>query len=149
MEDDKTLFKCPSIESKALDITVDLEKDLESANSSPPDETHDPNVVDWDGPHDKNNPQNWPLAKKGVNILILSILTFLTPLASSMFAPGVPQLMKEFGTTKLVYARRCAEPSKATSFSWIPLTDTLAMYSRRLSSPYTYWDGHWVLWYGL
>ena len=99
-EDDKPTSNRPSIESKALEVTVDLEKDLESGRESPVEETADPNIVFWDSPDDKNNPQNWSLAKKGINICILSILTFLTPLASSMFAPGVPQLMKEFDVKK-------------------------------------------------
>jgi hypothetical protein len=103
-EDDKPTSNRPSIESKALEVTVDLEKGLESGRESPVEspveETADPNIVFWDSPDDKNNPQNWSLAKKGVNIFILSVLTFLTPLASSMFAPGVPQLMKEFKVDK-------------------------------------------------
>ena len=100
-EDDKPSIhspsiKCPSIllECQTVDLAQDLEKDIESAAS--PDGV----IVDWDGPGDRNNPQNWSLGKKSVNILILSILTFLTPLASSMFAPGVPQLMKEFHSDK-------------------------------------------------
>ena len=104
-EDDKPSSNRPSIESKALEVTVDLEKDLESGRESPVESpaeaaAADPNIVFWDSPDDKNNPQNWSLAKKGVNICILSVLTFLTPLASSMFAPGVPQLMKEFHVDK-------------------------------------------------
>ncbi|KAI1378863.1 putative MFS multidrug transporter [Hypoxylon crocopeplum] len=39
---------------------------------------------------------NWPTWLKIVNVGLISCLTFLTPLASSMFAPGVPQVMKEF-----------------------------------------------------
>lgn len=103
IEDDKPTSKCPSIDSKALDIGAEEEKDLESGRESPIEpiaEAEDPNIVFWDSPDDKNNPQNWSLAKKGINIFVLSILTFLTPLASSMFAPGVPQLMKEFGSDK-------------------------------------------------
>jgi hypothetical protein len=99
-EDDKPSSECPSIECQITDLAQDMEKDVESAASSPVEVTSDGNIVDWDGPDDRNNPQNWSLAKKGVNILILSILTFLTPLASSMFAPGVPQLMKEFHSDK-------------------------------------------------
>jgi hypothetical protein len=99
-EDDKPSSKCPSIECQITVLAQDMEKDVESAASSPVQETPDGNIVDWAGPSDHNNPQNWSLAKKGVNILILSILTFLTPLASSMFAPGVPQLMKEFHSDK-------------------------------------------------
>lgn len=76
----------------------------------------DPNIVDWDGPDDPDNPLNWyvfkrrllepsansiadrsPLKKWG-NIAVLSVVTFNVPLASTMFAPGVPQLLDDFDT---------------------------------------------------
>ncbi|KAK3718324.1 hypothetical protein LTR37_005137 [Vermiconidia calcicola] len=77
------------------------EHDLEKAEPSTttdgePEEPRDPNVVDWDGPDDPQNPYNWPASKKWSNIAILSFLTLLTPLASSMFAPGVPDVIEEF-----------------------------------------------------
>lgn len=53
-------------------------------NSTPAD----PNIVDWDGPDDPENPMNWKTGKKGLMVGILSLLTLVTPLASSMFAPG-------------------------------------------------------------
>jgi len=56
----------------------------------------DANVVWWDGPDDPTNPYNWPSWKKVVNCGLISTLTFITPLASSIFAPGVPELMEEF-----------------------------------------------------
>src|ERR1700737_2363257 len=45
------------------------------------------------------NPRNWPLWRKGVVVSIISGITFFTPLASSMFAPGIPSVMKDFDTT--------------------------------------------------
>jgi multidrug resistance protein len=59
-------------------------------------EETDPNVVSWDGPDDPQNPKNWTDKKKWTNVAILSILTIITPLGSSMFAPGIPQIMIEF-----------------------------------------------------
>lgn len=56
----------------------------------------DPNIVDWDGPNDPGNPMNFSTRFKVLNVGIISALTFITPLASSMFAPGIPQLMAEF-----------------------------------------------------
>lgn len=56
----------------------------------------DPNIVDWDGPEDPENPINWSEKKKWGNIAVLASITFLTPLASTMFAPGVPEVMTEF-----------------------------------------------------
>ncbi|KAK4225132.1 major facilitator superfamily domain-containing protein [Podospora fimiseda] len=62
------------------------------------DDQRDPNVVDWDGPNDPENPQNWPMSKRWGNVAVLSILTIITPLGSSMFAPGIPKIMLEFGS---------------------------------------------------
>ena len=70
------------------------------------EQPHDPNIVDWEGPDDPANPQNWTAGKKWSNIAILSFLTLLTPLASSMFAPGVPDVIKEFHTSKYVQTSR-------------------------------------------
>lgn len=58
----------------------------------------DPNTVDWDGPTDKENPLNFSVAKKVANVGLVSALTFLTPLASSMLAPGVPLIQNEFNS---------------------------------------------------
>ena len=38
----------------------------------------DPNIVDWDGPHDSANPMNWPPAKKFTTIGIVSLITLLS-----------------------------------------------------------------------
>ncbi|KAK7538610.1 major facilitator superfamily domain-containing protein, partial [Phyllosticta citribraziliensis] len=61
-------------------------------------EHQDPFVVDWE-PNDPEKPLNWRDRDKWSIIGMISFMTFLTPLASSMFAPGVPDVMKEFGTT--------------------------------------------------
>lgn len=78
----------------------DVEKGGAEATAEEAEEPRDPNLVDWDGPEDPANPYNWPAKKKWANIAILSLLTLLVPLASSMFAPGVPDVMRDFGTTK-------------------------------------------------
>ncbi|KAM5347291.1 hypothetical protein ACJ41O_010296 [Fusarium nematophilum] len=67
-------------------------KEGESSSSTP----EDPNAVGWDGPDDPQNPMNWPAKRKWINIGALSMMTLLTPLGSSMFAPGVPDIMREF-----------------------------------------------------
>ncbi|KAI9710403.1 MAG: hypothetical protein M1812_007439 [Candelaria pacifica] len=58
----------------------------------------DPNIVDWDGPDDPANPLNWSNKLKWGNIAVISAITFITPLASSMFAPGVPEVMSDFNS---------------------------------------------------
>ncbi|KAJ5874928.1 uncharacterized protein N7529_003358 [Penicillium soppii] len=59
----------------------------------------DPNLVDFDGSDDQENPFNWPKWKKGRQLVLMAFNTFITPLASSMFTPGVSDVMKEFGST--------------------------------------------------
>ncbi|KAI1201554.1 MFS general substrate transporter [Nemania serpens] len=68
------------------------------------DDTNDCNIVWWDGPDDPENPYNWPSWRKWTNCGLISIMTFLTPLASSMFAPSVPQVMAEFESKSLEIA---------------------------------------------
>ncbi|KAF4816471.1 Efflux pump radE [Colletotrichum tropicale] len=60
------------------------------------DALEDQRTVDWDGPDDPDNPMNWPESRKWVNLTVMSILSIISPLGSSMFAPGVPKLMAEF-----------------------------------------------------
>lgn len=84
-----------------------VEKDLEKGNSPESSSTtevedgadRDPNIVDFDGPDDPMNPLNWGFPKKWGMVLLISAITFLTPLASSMFAPGVPEVMRDFNST--------------------------------------------------
>ena len=67
-------------------------------------EVQDPNIVFWDGPDDPANPQNWSPGLKWGNVAVLSIITLLTPLASSMFAPGVPRVMADFDVSSQLLA---------------------------------------------
>lgn len=75
---------------------VDVEKG--SAGTTAEDE-NDENLVWWDGPDDPHNPMNFNKRLKATTIGLVSAICFVTPLASSMFAPGVPQLMAEFKST--------------------------------------------------
>ncbi|KAF2239141.1 rade putative MSF transporter [Viridothelium virens] len=96
-----------------LGHTVDVEKGQtfdSSASEEPPEEnvsplrkegdanTQDKNIVWWEEPADQDpaNPLNWSAKKKWGNIAILSGITLVTPLASSIFAPVVPEVMAEF-----------------------------------------------------
>ena len=64
----------------------------------------DINLVTWDGPDDTANPLNWSASVKFTNIGIVSALTFITPLASSMLAPGIPLIENEFHNHNLELA---------------------------------------------
>ena len=77
---------------------------LEEEHQAAEAEVVDPNIVDWDGPDDPENPMNWPASRKWKLISVLALVTLVTPLASSFFAPGVPQVMKTFGATSNITA---------------------------------------------
>ncbi|EXJ72568.1 uncharacterized protein A1O5_03714 [Cladophialophora psammophila CBS 110553] len=53
-------------------------------------------LVDWEGDDDATNPLNWSRKAKAIITILVSCLSLLTPLASSMLAPGVQQLVTDF-----------------------------------------------------
>ncbi|KAB5588412.1 MFS multidrug transporter [Ceratobasidium theobromae] len=55
-----------------------------------------PKFVDWDGPDDPRNPRNWSFRHRWAATAVVSLFTFMSPLASSMVAPALPQITKEF-----------------------------------------------------
>ncbi|KAJ5096989.1 MFS transporter cpaT, partial [Penicillium angulare] len=88
-------------ERQSLPGEVDAEKGInrdgpELAENKQP---QDPNIVDWDGPNDPENPLNWTKAKKINATISIALITVLTPLGSSMFAPGIPELIADFHLT--------------------------------------------------
>ncbi|KAJ4094442.1 hypothetical protein NW760_012729 [Fusarium oxysporum] len=87
------------------DTTIEL--DLTSPIKYQPESytpTHEEKIVDWDGPEDPENPMNWSNTTKFTNVGLVSLAAFLTPLASSILAPGVPALMQEFNSSNSVLA---------------------------------------------
>ncbi len=69
--------------SSNLEKEVDLEAGHRSEDSDKiePETTKteaDPNIVDWDGPDDPNNPINWSEKLKWANVAVISSITFLT-----------------------------------------------------------------------
>ncbi|KAI1432785.1 cycloheximide resistance protein [Xylaria sp. CBS 124048] len=97
---------------------IDIEKEAEAigqrkTNSDEEDEEeeeeeeeseNDPNIVWWDGDDDPQNPLNWSTLRKTLNCGCVSFQTFVTPLASSIFAPGVPLVLEEFHSDSLEIA---------------------------------------------
>lgn len=83
---------------------VDLEKaEKAKANSlDAPPANSDPHLVTWNSTDDPDNPRNWPYPKRWVAMVLVSIVTFLSPLASSIVAPGLPDIAREFGITSQI-----------------------------------------------
>jgi hypothetical protein len=65
-----------------------------------PETDLDQGIVGWEGQDDPENPLNFPRARKWGLLGLVSAITFVSPLASSMFAPAVSFMGQEFGETK-------------------------------------------------
>lgn len=52
-------------------------------------------IVGWDGQKDPHNPQNFAPSRKWGLLGLVSAMTFVSPLASSMFAPAVSYMAKD------------------------------------------------------
>jgi hypothetical protein len=63
---------------------VDVEKKAGTPSSTSisdlSNDAHDPNIVDWEQPEneDPHNPQNWSMAKKWLNVAIVSYICLIT-----------------------------------------------------------------------
>lgn len=61
-----------------------------------PDKKNNPNEVDWDGPDDPENPQNWSQKRKWILTLLVSFLTVNVTFASSAPSSATQQIAQEF-----------------------------------------------------
>jgi len=93
-------------------IGSDLEKHLtrKSTKGAPqkleqevyPETELENNLVGWNSQTDPTNPRNFTQKKKWLILGMISAITFLSPLASSIFAPGVSFMMRDFGETSRI-----------------------------------------------
>lgn len=95
---DADVLSRPGDDTKELRSTDNIHSvaDVENSVALATSPESDNDTVGWDGPDDPANPLNWSASKKFVNGALVSALALITPLASSFFAPGVPQLMQDF-----------------------------------------------------
>lgn len=87
----KASFDAPLDRTDTRSPTVHSAYDEESPPSKEKVE-----FVDWDGPDDPKNPRNWSFRHRWAATAVVSLFTFMSPLASSMVAPALPQIAEEF-----------------------------------------------------
>lgn len=58
--------------------------------------------VDWDGPNDPENPKNWPSGQKLFFLVQMGFLTTSIYIGSSIYIPGVEQIMQDFNVSQTV-----------------------------------------------
>jgi MFS transporter, DHA1 family, multidrug resistance protein len=59
----------------------------------------DPNLIEWDGPDDPENPMNWPTSKKWIITIALGMMTFCVTFASSVFSNATVPVAELFGVS--------------------------------------------------
>ncbi|KAK9449941.1 major facilitator superfamily domain-containing protein [Limtongia smithiae] len=94
-----------TVASGVVGSGADLEKDEKILENEPvadaEDAPADVIVVDWYGPDDPENPRNWNSSKRYFTLALVGFLTAAVYIGSSIYTPGVTELMAEFhfGTT--------------------------------------------------
>ncbi|KAI0020712.1 bicyclomycin resistance protein [Xylariomycetidae sp. FL0641] len=102
MPDLKEILEAPpSTEDKDLEKADDEGLERQQTREEECEGIEDPNIVWWDSEDDPENPYNWPVWRKSLNVGLVSLMVFVSPLASSAFAPGVPRVMDEFHSNSL------------------------------------------------
>ncbi|KAJ5812968.1 Major facilitator superfamily domain general substrate transporter [Penicillium robsamsonii] len=125
-----------SIDAGVADTIHDKsETDVENAVEAPqkPDNSNkDPNLVDWDGKDDPENPQNYSNLRKWIITLTMSSMTVWITFASSVFSTATLVTAKEFnvsaevmvlGTSLVVFGFALGP------LCWAPLSE---LYGRRI-----------------
>ena len=69
---------------------------------APPPNEEGSDIVDWDGPQDPENPQNWSSKYKWYTIMILACMTFVVSFGSSVWSTATIVTAAEFGVSQEV-----------------------------------------------
>jgi hypothetical protein len=64
--------------------------------------TKHPNLVTFDGPNDPTNPKNWSFKRRWAATALVSLITFMTPIASSMIAPSSDAIDADLGVKSTI-----------------------------------------------
>lgn len=113
----------------------DDDHDLENAQPPPEPEKpaeKDPNLVEWDGPDDPENPQNFSRVRKWVITVVMSSMTMWITFASSVFSTATVVTAKEFNVSTEVMVLGTSLTVFGFAIGplfWAPLSE---LYGRRL-----------------
>jgi hypothetical protein len=81
------------------------EKDIEKQGDAPPPpppQEKDPNLIEWDGPNDPQNPMNWPFSKKCRVTGVFASMTFCITFSSSVFSTATEITAQLYGVSNEV-----------------------------------------------
>jgi len=68
-----------------------------SPTAQTPDTDH---LIDWDGPSDHRNPQNWSKKRKWYTVMVLAGMTFVVSFGSSVWSAAVNVTAEEFNVSQ-------------------------------------------------
>lgn len=86
--------RSPLLQSHYPDPTShgsDLESGAQNGSSSTNNDTSKPTTISF-SKEDPEDPRQWSYRRKMLNVAIIALMAILSPLASSMFTPGIGQI---------------------------------------------------------
>ncbi|GHJ87320.1 hypothetical protein NliqN6_3722 [Naganishia liquefaciens] len=97
----------PSLDSEATRYPSQASGDSRMEQVDPNEELgikegEDPNIVDWYGPDDPENPLNFSLFKKCFVTFCIALITISVYMGSSIVTPGILDIVQEFGKSQIV-----------------------------------------------
>lgn len=78
---------------KGSESSLNLPRESQSTANAP---AKDPNIVDWNGPGDSDNPQNWPKWRKWIITCASCMMAAAVTFASSIFSTASVATSEEF-----------------------------------------------------
>ncbi|CAK4032952.1 MFS multidrug transporter [Lecanosticta acicola] len=114
------------------DVDVEKQQQTQQPSTGEEKEEGDPNVVDWDGPDDKQNPYNWTPVRKWGIATSMGLMTFVVTFASSVFSAATDVTAQQFGVSSEVMILAVALFVLGFAFGpivWGPLSE---LYGRKL-----------------
>ncbi|KAG6916742.1 hypothetical protein DXG01_005562 [Tephrocybe rancida] len=94
-------FTAPELhkEDRSIDLGRQQTASLGSSESAAPNAELEKGHDDSDWENDPSNARNWALGRKWTATAIVSMYAFISPLASSMMAPGLPEIAHKYNIT--------------------------------------------------
>lgn len=88
----------PSTSGESADVDLEKGGTLEKSQTrqEKEEQPRDPKLVCFAGPDDPESPKNWTIKQKWMATVIVSCFTLMSPMSSSMVAPSLEAIAKEF-----------------------------------------------------
>lgn len=94
-------FKESSISQPGAIELTSPDLDISSSISTEPKTPPSYILADWYDENDPENPQNWSITKKSWIVLATGLLTISIYMGTSIFTPGIDQMVLDLNTTKV------------------------------------------------